>query len=90
MSNSFVTLWIGAREVPLFMRFPREEYWGGFQFPPPEELSSSGMEPVSPALAGGFFTIEAPGKGISDFSNPDSFSPVGGMVIPVGLLQIHK
>ena len=90
MSNSFATLWIGAREVPLFMRFPREEYWGGFQFPPPEELSSSGIEPVSPALAGGFFTIEPPGKGINDSSNPDSFSPVEGMVIPVDFLQIHK
>ena len=90
MSDSFVTTWIGAREVPLFIRFPSEEYWDGFQFPPPGELSSSGIELVSPALAGGFFTIEPPGKDISDSSNPDRFSPVGGMVIPVDLLQIHE
>ena len=87
---TLVIPWIGAHEVPLFMRYPRQEYWSGFPFPPPGELSSSGIEPVSPALAGGFFTIEPPGKDISDSSNPDYFSPMGGMDIPVGLLQIHE
>ena len=31
-------------------------------FPSPEELPDTGMEPTSPALAGGFFTTEPPGK----------------------------
>ena len=33
-------------------------------FPSPENLSNSGTEPTSPALAGGFLTIEPPGKSI--------------------------
>ena len=24
-----------ARQAPLFMGFPRQEYWGGLPFPPP-------------------------------------------------------
>ena len=31
-------------------------------FPPPGDLPNAGMEPTSPALAGGFFTTEPPGK----------------------------
>ena len=31
-------------------------------FPPPENLPDPGIEPMSPALAGGFFTTEPPGK----------------------------
>ena len=41
----------------------RQESWSGFPFPSPEDLPDPGIEPVSPALAGGFFTIatrEAP------------------------------
>ena len=38
------------------MEFFRLEYWSGFPFPPPGDLPDPGIEPVSPALAGGFFT----------------------------------
>jgi len=31
-------------------------------FPPPEELSNPGIEPMSLGLAGEFFTTEPPGK----------------------------
>ena len=34
--------------------------WSGLPFPPPGDLSNPGIEPtslVSPALAGGFFTV---------------------------------
>ena len=31
-------------------------------FPPPGDLPDPGIEPTSPALAGGFFTTESPGK----------------------------
>ena len=31
-------------------------------FPPPGDLPEPGIEPTSPALAGGFFTAELPGK----------------------------
>ena len=43
----------------------RKEYWSGLPFPPPGDLSDPGIEPaspVSPALAGGFFTNETLGK----------------------------
>ena len=42
------------------MRFSRQEYWSEMPFPPPGDLPDSGIEPVTPALAGGFFTTEPP------------------------------
>ena len=42
----------------------RQEYWSELPFPFPEDLPDPEMEttsPVSPALAGGFFTTELPG-----------------------------
>ena len=44
------------------MGFPRQEYWSGLPFPSPGDLPDPGMELASPALAGGFFTTEPPGK----------------------------
>ena len=44
------------------MGFPRLEYWSGLPFPSPGDLPDPGTEPRSPALAGGFFTTEPPGK----------------------------
>ena len=55
----FTTLWTVAHQAPLSMRFSRQEYWNGLPFPPPGDLPSPGIEPLSlmsPALAGGFFT----------------------------------
>ena len=45
--------------------FSRQEYWSGLPFPTPGDLPDSGIEPASiasPALAGGFFTIEVSGE----------------------------
>ena len=36
-----------ARQAPLCMGFPRQEYWSGLPFPSPGDLPESGMEPVS-------------------------------------------
>ena len=48
----FATLWTtGARQAPLSMGFPRQEYWSGLPFPSPGNLPDSGIEAVSPALA---------------------------------------
>ena len=61
----FVTPWTVAPQAPLSMGFPRQEYWSGWPFPPPGELPNPGVEPtspVSPVLAGRFFTTEPPGK----------------------------
>ena len=51
-----------TRQAPLSMGFPRQEYWSGFPFRSPGDLPDPGIEPASPALAGGFFTTEPPGK----------------------------
>ena len=44
------------------MGFFRQEYWSRLPFHLPGDLSDPGMEPASPALAGGFFTTEPLGK----------------------------
>ena len=44
------------------MGFPRQEYWSGLPFPFPGDLPDPGIEPMSPALTGGFFTSELSGK----------------------------
>ena len=60
----FATLWTVAHQAPLSMRFSRQEYWSGLPFLSPMGggLPNPGIEPtspVSPALAGGFFTTSA-------------------------------
>ena len=62
MFNSFVTPWTAARQAPLSMGFPRQEYWGGLSFPSSGGLPDAGIDPVSPALAGGFGVTESPVK----------------------------
>ena len=45
--------------APLFVGFPRQEYWSGLPFLSPGNLPIPGIKPgslVSPALAGRFFT----------------------------------
>ena len=64
LSNS-PTLWTVACQAPLSMGFSRQEYWRELPFPSPGDLPSPRTDPVSPeapALAGGFFTTEPPGK----------------------------
>ena len=53
----FVTPWAIACQAPLSMWFLREQYWSGLPLPTPEGLPDPRIKPVSPALAGGFFTI---------------------------------
>ena len=58
----FVTPWTADSQAPLSMGFSREEYWTGLPCPPPGDLPDRGIEtksPMSPALAGGFFTTSA-------------------------------
>ena len=62
MSDSFATPWTVACQAPLSMEFPRQEYWSGLPFPSPGDLPDPGIEPVSLALAGIFFTTEPPEK----------------------------
>ena len=55
----FVTPWTTACQAPLSIEFSRQEYWSGLPCPPPGDLPDPGIEPVSPALAGGFFATSA-------------------------------
>ena len=58
----FVTPWTVAPQSPLSMEFSRVEYWNGLPFSPPGDFPDPGIKPMSPALAGRFFTAEPPGK----------------------------
>ena len=63
MSNTLQTHGLQpTRFHGIFVEFSRQEYWSGFPFPPPGDLPKPGIEPASPALAGGFFTTELLGK----------------------------
>ena len=55
MSNPFVTPWTILHQSPLSMEFSRQEYWSGYPFPAPGDLSNPGIDPMSPSL-------QTPGK----------------------------
>ena len=46
----FVTPWTVARQAPLSVEFPRQEYWSGLPFPSSGDLPDPGIKPRSPAL----------------------------------------
>ena len=53
VTQSRLTLWDAMDctcQVPLFMKFSRQEYWSGFPCPPSGDLPNPGIEPRSPAL----------------------------------------
>ena len=52
------TPWTVARQAPLSMGFSRQEYWSELPFPSPWDLPDPWIEPMSPELAGRFFTTE--------------------------------
>ena len=57
----FATPWTVVHQAPLSIGFPRQEYWNGLPFPSPGDLPHPGIEhmsPMSPELAGRFFTTE--------------------------------
>ena len=45
-----VILWTVARQTPLPMGFPRQEYWSELPFPSPGDLPKPGIEPGYPVL----------------------------------------
>ena len=46
----FATSRTVARQAPLSMGFPRQEYWNGLPFPSPGDLPNPGIGPRSPAV----------------------------------------
>ena len=57
-----MTPWTVARQAPLSMGFPRQEYWSELPSPSPGDLPDPGIELVCLTLAGFFLTAEPPGK----------------------------
>ena len=64
MSICFATPWTVAHQAPLFMGFCRQVYQSGLPVPSPGDFLDPRIEPVSPLLAGRFFTAKPPGKPI--------------------------
>ena len=56
----FATPWTVARQAPLSMGFPRQEYWSGLPFPSPGDLSNTGIKPGSPSLQADSLPSEPP------------------------------
>ena len=84
-----MTLWTVARQTPLSMGFPRQQYWSGLPCRSPGDLSDLGIKPeslMSPALAGKFFTTVCEvTQSCLTLCNPMGCSPPGSSVH--GILQ---
>ena len=62
--SDFTTPQTVARQAPLSMGFPRQEYWSVLPSPSLGDLPDPGIEPtspVSPPLAGSFLPLAPPG-----------------------------
>ena len=53
----------------------QQEYCSELPFPSPGELPDPGIGPASPALAGGFFSTEPPGKPLHPLTHREKFGP---------------
>ena len=74
----FATPWAIDHQAPLSMECSRQEYWSGFPFPPPGDLPHPRIKPsspVSPALAGEFFTTSATFSPSVQFSSVAQLCP---------------
>ena len=59
---TLATPWTVARQTPLSMGSPRQEYWSGLPFPSPGDLPKPGIKPASPALQADSLPTELRGK----------------------------
>ena len=65
----FGTAWTVARQAPLSLGFPRQEYWSGLPFPAPGGLfhpETEPISPVSPALQMDSLPTEPSGTPVAD------------------------
>ena len=88
-----VTPWTVAHQAPLSLGFSRQECWSGLPCPPPGKLPHPGMEPgspMSPALAGGFFTATAAWKAQSFYPVPKFSDSCHGSVLCQGNLDVPQ
>ena len=56
----FETSWTVALQTSLSVEFSRQKYWSELPCLPPGDLPNQGIKPISPALAGRFFTTKPP------------------------------
>ena len=63
---------------PMSVGFSRQEYWSGLPFPSPGDLPNARIKPVSPALAGRFFTTST------------SWEEVGEPKLPILCQVLHE
>ena len=77
----FATSWTVAHQAPLFMKFPRREYWSGLWFPPPGDLPDPGIEPVSPTLKVDSLPLpaEPPGKQLIQYHTAIKVAEIGSL-----------
>ena len=73
------TLWTVDCQAPVSMEFSRQEYWSGLPFPTLWDFPDPGIEHVSLALAGVFFTTVSPGKPMVVLSSVQSLSQSHGL-----------
>ena len=69
MTNSFVDTMDCSPPGSSVHGISQQEEWSELPFLSPGELLDPGIEPLFPALAGGFFTTERPAKSNRKFSN---------------------
>ena len=91
MSDSFATLSTMARQAPLSMGFPRQEYWSGLPFPSPEDLPDPEIEPLSPVfpeLQVDSLHTEPSGIGPTPFTLSHLFNPFEAVSVTDVSLQM--
>ena len=54
--NSNLKIFIKYHYIAIPLELRKQEYWSGLSFPTPGDLPDSRTEPISPALAGRFFS----------------------------------
>ena len=87
IANLCPTLWDPmdyTHQAPLSVGFPRQEYWSGLLLPSPGDLSNPGIELVSSALTGEFFTTEPPGKPPQSIQGSEMIYGIRGAGCPQG------
>ena len=52
LASDSATPWAVAHQSPLSMEFYKQQYWGGFPFPPPGDLPNPGIKLMSHPVIG--------------------------------------
>ena len=81
VSDSLETPWTIAHQAPLSMGFSRQEYWSELPCPPPGDLPSPGIKPMSSALKADSLPSEPPGKPSSVLHHLNYYSFIVGLEV---------